>query len=464
VKIVLAVHHFPPHRSAGGELQAYRTAIALQARGHQVCIVCVESIVDGTASGLTWRDDTYHGLAVRRLSFNMAAAPDPVRWEYDNLWIGEHLDEYLRQERPDLFHLYGGYLISGRALLVANQLGIATAVTLLDFWFLCRRFTLLRSDNTLSTLPLDPVRCARCLGESQRRYRLPGRLVPDLMHRFWQLRNDKVQAAQDRMTFLSQVLAQSDLIISQSRFVESVFVEAGMPQAQLVFCRQGQDLPAMHDKATAKKPSTTLRIGYLGQIAWHKGVHVLLEAVQKLPHADLRVTLHGDPTLSAKYTAKLKAIAADDPRVVFAGPFVRTELDAVLGELDIVIVPSLWYENSPNTIFEAFAHRTPVIATNLGGMAELVQHGQNGLVFALEDAADLARQLHRILDEPDLLHTLSMGIQPVKSIEQEIDELEALFTQMLDRRHNGAGQPGPTPLAGASWSATPATLLSEFPS
>jgi glycosyltransferase involved in cell wall biosynthesis len=90
-------------------------------------------------------------------------------------------------------------------------------------------------------------------------------------------------------------------------------------------------------------------------------------------------------------------------------------------------VPSLWYENSPNAILEAFAHCTPVGASNLGGMAELVRDGENGLLFAAGDADDLARQLRRWLDHPHLLPALRAGIGPVKSVAQEMDKLEEIY-------------------------------------
>ena len=139
MKVVVAVHHFPPCYTGGAEWETYRIASTLRARGHVVHVICVERIDAGPSEGVSWTDEVYHDLPVRRLSYNLAAAPDPVRWEYDNLWIGEHLERYLGEIQPDVFHLISGYLISGRALHVAHDLGIPSVVSLMDFWFLCRR-------------------------------------------------------------------------------------------------------------------------------------------------------------------------------------------------------------------------------------------------------------------------------------------------------------------------------------
>jgi glycosyltransferase involved in cell wall biosynthesis len=96
-------------------------------------------------------------------------------------------------------------------------------------------------------------------------------------------------------------------------------------------------------------------------------------------------------------------------------------------------VPSRWYENGPGVIFEAFAAGVPVVATDLGGMSEFVRHEENGLLFGLEDASGLARQLRRLIEEPGLLDRLRAGIGPVKTVQDNVDELEALYLQLQSR-------------------------------
>ena len=84
-------------------------------------------------------------------------------------------------------------------------------------------------------------------------------------------------------------------------------------------------------------------------------------------------------------------------------------------------------------IFEAFAAGVPVVATDLGGMSEFVRHGKDGLLFGLEDPGDLARQLRRLIEEPGLLDSLRAGIEPVKTVHENVDELEALYGGLLAR-------------------------------
>jgi glycosyltransferase involved in cell wall biosynthesis len=434
MNIVIAVHHFPPRYTGGAEWEAYRTALALQARGHGVRVLCVERIDAGPERGVTWTDDVYDGISVRRLSYQLAAAPDPLRWEYDNLWIGQHVQDFLCEHHSDLFHLMGGYLLSGRALRAAQALAIPTVVTLMDFWFLCRRISMLRSDGHISTLPIRLANCARCLGEEQRRYRWPGRLAPGLMDVYWRLQKTPIRNLEARMTFLRETLNQVNVIISRSQFLRSTFIQAGVEPERIHFMRQGRDVPGLTPEILEKIPGTGLRVGYIGQIAEHKGVHVLLEAVRCLPGLPLTVSIYGDPAPFPNYTARLRRWTARDKRLEFAGMYRNArEMTEVLRALDVIVVPSLWYENSPNVILEAFAHRTPVVASNLGGMSELVEHEKNGLLFEPGNAADLARQLQRLLNEPGLLSALRAGISPIKSLAEEMDELENLYQQVVTR-------------------------------
>lgn len=431
MKILIAVHHFPPRYKGGAEWETHRRASALQARGHDVRVVSVERIDQGPETGVSWEDEVYEGVKVRRLSFKMAAAPDPFRWEYDNPWIGEHLRQMMTEDRPDVFHLISGYLMSGRAILTARALDIPTQVSLTDFWFLCRRITMLRSDGQLSTLPVSPAACARCLGEEKRRYRLPGKFAPGLMDAFWRLQKKEIGKFEARAEFLKKALNQVNGIISPSQFLRSVYIEWGVAPEKIFFARQGRDFPDLKTGMLGRKPSDKLRVGYLGQITHLKGVHVLVEAVKHLPGAPIEVWVHGDLAHFPDYVTHLRQLIGDDSRVNLAGPYNRkNELTSVLRNVDVVVVPSLWYENSPNVILEAFGHRAPVLTSAMGGMSELVQDGVNGLLFKLGDADSLARQLRRLVDEPELLPKLKAGIPRVKTVSEEMNQLETVYRQI----------------------------------
>jgi glycosyltransferase involved in cell wall biosynthesis len=432
MKILIAVHHFPPKYTGGAEWEAFHMAAALLSRGHAVKVVCVENVNLDSTTSLTWADELFEGIPVRRLSFNRASIPDPVRWEYDNLWIGQHFDHFFNEYKPDIFHLISGYLMSGSPIWSAYAHAIPSVVSLEDFWFLCPRITLLRSDGKLSTIPIDPFVCANCLAGEKRRFKIINQVAPDILQSFWHLQKSKAGEIEARTKFLNRTLNKADRLIVRSKFLTSTYIQAGAPSEKMIFSRQGLDFPTRLSEEIEKPVNQPLRVGYLGQIAWHKGIHVLSEAVRRLPTARLEVKIFGNSERFPRYTAQLERIIADDQRISLAGTYNGYEDESrVLSNLDVVVVPSLWYENSPNVILESFAQKVPVITSNLGGMAEMVQHEKDGLLFKAGSSEDLARQLQRLCTEPDLLPRLKSGIAPVKSVSEEIDELEFVYQSLL---------------------------------
>ena len=127
-----------------------------------------------------------------------------------------------------------------------------------------------------------------------------------------------------------------------------------------------------------------------------KAPHVLLEAVAGLPRGRVTVTIAGDlaPYHGDDRYASIVRPLLQRTGVEWLGRVAHDEsAGACSPRLDVLVVPSIWIENSPFVIKEAFAAGVPVVASNLGGMAELVQDGRNGLLFTAGDSADLRRVL-----------------------------------------------------------------------
>lgn len=446
--VVLAVHHFPPRYIAGAELYTYRLACHLLQLGHRVDVVCVESISEGSLEPRCISEE-YEGIPVHRLSFNLAMAPDPRRWEFWNPQLGEWFGRFLEERRPDLVHLQGGYLLTGSVAEAAQAAGFPTILTLHDFWFLCPRIHLQRPNGMLCEVPEDPAECAWCLLTEKRRYRLPDqatrgwtgrfartvRQFPALAH--WIGWQDRVEAIRERREQLRQVLLEMDLLISPSRFLERMFIRRGnVAPDRFYYSPYGLDDMWAHPPTRPDSPNDRLRIGYIGQIAPHKGVHVLLKAIRQLGNADGRWELHiyGDTARFPQYAEHLRRLAGEHPRIRFEGRVENRRIPAVLTDLDVLVVPSIWYENAPLTIMEAHAAGVPVVASDLGGMTELVRHEQDGLRFRPGDEGDLARQIRRLLDEPDLLARLRQGIGQVRRIRDEVTELLTVYRQILEGR------------------------------
>lgn len=117
----------------------------------------------------------------------------------------------------------------------------------------------------------------------------------------------------------------------------------------------------------------------------------------------------------------------------FRGRFDNSRLSEIYREIDVLVVPSTWYENSPITIHEAFLLHTPLVVSDIGGMAELVTDGEDGLHFRVGDPVDLAEKLGRFVDDPDLATRLGEAAPPIKTLAEDAREMEERYRALIAR-------------------------------
>ena len=194
-----------------------------------------------------------------------------------------------------------------------------------------------------------------------------------------------------------------------------------------------------------RPPGEPLRIGYVGTLVWHKGVHVLLGAIRGLPTTGYELKIFGNPDVFPEYTVQLRAQAAGLP-VRFMGSFNRERTGHVYAEIDVLVVPSLWLENSPLVIHEAFMAGIPVVGARIGGIADLVDDGRTGLLYDPSSPTGLEAILRRLIGNPERpgergeLAELAEHVRaspPVKSIAEDARDWEDTYEHILRRRAGG---------------------------
>jgi glycosyltransferase involved in cell wall biosynthesis len=470
MRILVVSHHLPPNYRSGAELYAWQQCRWLLKEGHEVRAVTVEDI-EARVPRLESRSEVYQGVPVERLYFDRLNYPNPLLVSHNNPEVKAWFETFLGEFEPDLLLVNACYLLGIGVLAAARQAGIPVVLTLHDFWFLCQRLTLMRPDGTLCDGKVTPEDCALCLAKDRRRFLLADQLTAGLVgktfvggakagwepFKFLLGGSDKIETLAIRRRTLLAALEQVDLIIAPSQYLKKVFVANGFPAEKIHFCRYGLDtekfvnlhskkfVPAqINQKGINEKH---LKVGYLGQILPHKGVDVLVKAVRLVQESNrdgeraaISLEVFGEMGRNLAYDAKLYKLAAGDPGIKFSGPYKPTELPDILMRFDVIVVPSVWLENSPLVIMEAQTARIPVIATNLGGMAEMVGHGENGLLFERKNAHDLAIQLQRLLNEPGLLARLSEHARPVKPQEQEFAELKPIYNEVIAKAPGRSGK------------------------
>lgn len=439
MRILIAVHGYPPAHSAGAERLAERMAHWLLASGHHVEVFTLEQLADSHPRVETSVQDN---VKIHRTYYEMSDTPDDeLEVTYNHPQITTAFESVLTQGQFDLVHLISGYLISGSVIHTAYRLQIPIILTITEYWFMCARLNLIQSDNSLCSGPTSAYKCVRCLMESKRRYRLPARFAPHLMDSYWQIADHLslyeplTEAVIKRQKNMLESLEMVDVVICPSQFIVSKFTEMGFDTSRFAVIRHGLAvLPQTQPRTETTSPQ--LRLGFIGQIKYHKGVDILVDAVISLLNSGKPVTLDlwGPETEEEDYVNKLKKLTVPYSAIRWNGPYVGSKVWDILQTFDALVVPSRWYENSPIVINEANHMKLPVISTNLGGMAEMVKHNQTGMVFELNNVEDLRLQIERLLDDPSLLKKFRANIPCTRTIDQEMEQVVEQYTKVLHLR------------------------------
>ena len=444
MKILFITNGFPSLRWAGTETYTAGIAKSLQTRGNNVQILCCGEWAEGPNYWNGYQDDVYNDLRVRRINLNWKRSPDPFRYLYGNPVTAGYLTEYLEQIKPDLVHVSSCETLSASVLAVVKIHRIPLVLSITDFWFLCPQITLLRSDGDNCSGITTAWECLTCLARDSKVYHLAKQILADggaktllttigkipLINRQRGFRG-MVGDMSGRKEYLRYAFSLPDVRLVASRFVQNVYEENGFDDP-IQLHPYGHELDWLINYR-GKPPPPTINIGFIGQIIPSKGVHLLLKAARRLADTfgkKVKFLIYGDLQKHPEYTRQLEALAAGLDNIEFCGIYPREKSAEIYSKIHVLVVPSLWYD-FPLIIHEAFATHTPVIATNLGGMAEAVQHGTNGLLFERGNVDDLVSQIQRIINEPCLMQELINGIPNVKSIEEETDELEKTYQGLL---------------------------------
>lgn len=446
MKIAHALHAFPPDSRAGSENYVEALARA-QAERHDV--VVFHRTADSARPEYAVDDGAHEGLRVARLNRTFRDLASFAE-TYESAPAARAFGAFLDRERPDVVHFHHVTCLSTTCVDEAKRRGIRVVFTLHDFWLACPRGQRLRDD--LAPCPsharADCVRCvamqlrvrggharARALLERARwlaDLRLPRALYRRIAARPFAREDDAVAQIAARERAVRAMCEQVDLFVSPSHFLRGVFVGEGLVDpARIVVSDNGFDLAPW--KGFARAPRTAgapLRAAYLGTWIPSKGVHLLLEAFRGIDPARATLDVHGHAVPFDgfdDYEGALRRLAAGAPHIRLGARYAPADVPRLLAAADVLVVPSLWYENSPLTIHEAFLAGLPVVAADHGGQREFVGDTGAGLVFAPADARALRAAIERLAADPALLDRLRARVPAVKDVRDHARELEAMY-------------------------------------
>jgi glycosyltransferase involved in cell wall biosynthesis len=407
VKIVHLLGWYFPDSIGGTEVYVETLCRRLREAGHDVRVAAPDShhaaaehdgvpVFRYTIPDTPTRDEAYHRVVVRG---------------------GERLHHWLAGERPDVLHVHSFTTGVGLPeIREAHRLGIRVIVTchLPGFGYMCRTGELMQWGRVPCDGVVEPAKCASCnltrLGLAQPLAVAAGAVPPAISHILRQLPGRVGTTLGMSASVLEYAAMQRELFGLVDRFVvlndtaRRMLVANGSPADKLVLNRLGLS------HRTARKPSVDaaptrrpVRFGYVGRLHPSKGLTELARAIAAIPRAvDFSLEIRGpapDP-FTRRYADELRDLVAGDPRVTFEPAVAPSDVPRVLSTFDVLLIPSMWFENGPTIALEAMAVGTPIVASRVGNLAEIVEDGVTGRLLPPGDLDALSRALTAITTDP----------------------------------------------------------------
>lgn len=456
--VLVMTHSHPKLTRGGAEISANTLFRELKARGAKAWLIGCSSPKSEVRLGATLTqpygpdDYVYHPNAP--FDYFKFANPDPK--------FPDEIAELVAELKPDIVHSHH-FVRFGVEMFAAIRRGWSQAkivLSLHEYLAICNHHGQMMKTVTYRLCEKETYSaCAACFPQhGERDFFL-------------------------RKRYLQMFFEDVDLFISPSHFLAERFIAWGLPKEKLAVLenmppeRSGSPFAAAWDArgeafepeaempkapvrtatmpmfsgagrssaaeatgtpATKKRPSAVrpLKIGFFGQMSPLKGITVLMDAARRLSAQkidNLVIEIYGDYSSQPLEFQKVVTEALEEAgeNIVFHGAYDNSQVNELMQRIDAMVIPSTWWENSPVVIQEAFTNGKPVICSNIGGMAEKIVHGVNGLQFEVSRPASLAEMLADLATKPGLLETLVAGVRPPPTAAEMLDRHLDLYDSVM---------------------------------
>jgi glycosyltransferase involved in cell wall biosynthesis len=309
--------------------------------------------------------------------------------------MAEALAEFLAERKAagevfDVAHVHHLTGLSTDAVQVLKAAGVPVVLTLHDYWLCCPRGQMFHQRGEVC-MTLDVERCGACLQAT-----FPWWLDA-------QSRDEKVTRVHDRAR---TVLQAADRLVVPSARAMPPFVMLGIAAKDIRVVQNGVDTEALRALPAAEPREGPLRLGYLGTLMASKGLHVAIEALQRLPAGTASLEIHGNAVPyhgDESYLNRCFQRLRPGDRVSYHGPYGLDELSQRYSGIDVLVAPALWHEAFGLTVREALAAGRPVLVSRIGGLQDAVADGEQGFVLEPGDVEAWAAAIARLAADRDLV-------------------------------------------------------------
>jgi len=437
MRILQVVHGFPPKQRAGTEIYTYSLSREL-AKKHEVHVFYPTYEGDGKPSLNSFEMDglKIHELCLPYSFIERIKRVLDFKLSYKNTKVEEKFRELLDWISPDVIHFQHLISLSASFIEVAKDKNIPTVVTLHDYWFICPKINLLQSDYSICNGPDESCRnCFQCWNEYKTkalstylsRQHFPNQ-IKNLLGIFLKIINS-TKKFRKRRNYMKSILLKVDKIVAPSRFLREMFIRYGVLGHKIVYSENGYNLNVFKGFKKKEKDTDKIIFGFVGGISKHKGVHVLVDAFINISEEKAELKIYGNYNPKSDYMKEILTKVKRKKNIKFMGRF--KDVKEPYSEIDVLVFPSIWYENCPLVLAEARATKTPVIASDLGAIPEFVKDGKNGLLFEPNNPEDLYEKIMVIIEHHELIEKFKANINPPKSMKDQTKEIEEIYKKLL---------------------------------
>ncbi len=440
MRILFVIHGFLPFSSTGVETYTYTLAKALSRKND---VLVYTARFDPLKKKYSDFDYTYSGIKVR--GFYYDSVYKNLSETYRDRKLDEKFAEIVREFRPDIVHFQHLIFHSAGYTETTSDLKIPSLLTLHDFYYFCPNLGQRLFLGRYRCRNKIPLKCAICYRTSKLNIspvdtkiykQTEGNFLferirdslPHLSYLVKGLRLLRIHPTPDEMLErereMLKFLGRINLLISPSLYYKN-FYEGYTGHSNIIHLDYGFEKAGKYRKK--KKQSSKLRLGFAGTISRHKGVHLLIELAERLKDS-VRILIWGNDKNDLILAKRLKS----QRNIEFRGEFGPEDKGRIYGEIDYLVVPSVWEENSPLVIHEALLYGTPVIASRRGGNPELIREGRNGFLFDPDERDSLTNLIKKILQEKIRIEKPDSSV--VMNISRHREVIERLYANLLSNK------------------------------
>lgn len=439
MKVLHILNQFIPNQIAGTEIYTWALCKQLQHHGVHVKVV-IPNYQNYYESNYIYDDIEVHqypepSFVDRQLIMGFRE-PDGLK----------NFQKYINNQRPDIIHFHelaGSNGITLNHVHVAKKSGAKVIMTFHLAGYTCKTGTLVQLGKRTCDGVIDLKKCSKCYIQSTSNVIISTFLTTAsaFLHNFsinttsWQ---NKFGTALGSVPLISKLKKDLSLLVSQCDYVVSltdwyakILIANGVNENKIKVIKQGIPLDPTNSILTRTINDGPIKLIFLGRINKFKGLHLLIDAITEIDSHLIQLSIFGNSDDSV-YESTLKIQTASYNNISWNGQLNQRDVVKTLQEHDVLCLCSTFSEMSPLVIQEAFAAGIPVIASNVYGNSEQIQHGKNGLLFNFNDVKHLRKQILRCITEPRLIHELAKNIIPPTSFKEVGNQYFELYKKLLN--------------------------------